>query len=162
MMAMAFTFAFLIGFFGGLRSLTAPAAVAWAAYLGWLKLDGPLAWMGMLPSVIIFSILAVVEFVVDKLPKTPPRTDPMGFGARIVGGALCGACVAQAGGQNVFLGGALGAIGGIVGCFSGLQARLGATKWLGGRGFLAAVIEDAIAIAGSFFVVYASTQTGLR
>ena len=27
-------FAFLIGFFAGLRSLTAPAATAWAAYFG--------------------------------------------------------------------------------------------------------------------------------
>jgi len=40
------TFAFLIGFFAGLRSLTAPAATAWAVYLGWLKLDRPLALIG--------------------------------------------------------------------------------------------------------------------
>jgi uncharacterized membrane protein len=38
--------AFLIGFFAGLRSLTAPAATAWAAYLGWLKLERPLSLIG--------------------------------------------------------------------------------------------------------------------
>jgi len=32
---------FLIGFFAGLRSLTAPAATAWATYLGWLRLERP-------------------------------------------------------------------------------------------------------------------------
>ena len=34
--------AFLIGFFGGLRSLTPPAIVAWGAHLGWLNLARPL------------------------------------------------------------------------------------------------------------------------
>ena len=31
---------FSIGVVAGLRSLTAPAVVAWAAYLGWLNLHG--------------------------------------------------------------------------------------------------------------------------
>ena len=31
--------AFLIGVVCGLRSLTAPAVVAWAAHLGWIHLD---------------------------------------------------------------------------------------------------------------------------
>ena len=39
---MTLPFAFLIGFFAGLRSLTAPAVTAWAVHLGWLKLEGPL------------------------------------------------------------------------------------------------------------------------
>jgi hypothetical protein len=30
-------FAFLIGFFAGLRSLIPPAVTAWATHLGWLK-----------------------------------------------------------------------------------------------------------------------------
>lgn len=50
--------AFLIGFFAGLRSLTAPAATAWAAYLGRLKFDGPLALIGSVWSVAIFRLLA--------------------------------------------------------------------------------------------------------
>ena len=37
--------AFLIGCFAGLRSLTPLAAVAWAAHLGWLPLEGPLAFL---------------------------------------------------------------------------------------------------------------------
>jgi hypothetical protein len=39
--------AFLIGFIAGLRSLTAPAVVSWAARLGWIHLgNSPLAFLG--------------------------------------------------------------------------------------------------------------------
>ena len=75
---MTLLFAFLIGLFAGLRSLTAPAATAWAVRLGWLKLEGLLALMGSLPAVVMFTLLAIVELVADKLPKTPNRTSPPG------------------------------------------------------------------------------------
>ena len=65
--------AFLIGFFAGLRSLAAPAATAWGAHLGWLKLDYPLAYIGSFASVAIFSVLAVIELIADKLPQAPNR-----------------------------------------------------------------------------------------
>jgi uncharacterized membrane protein len=40
-------FCFLLGCVAGLRSLTAPAVVCWAAHLGWLNLAGSkLAFMG--------------------------------------------------------------------------------------------------------------------
>ena len=65
---MTLLLAFLIGFFAGLRSLTAPAATAWAVYLGWLKLERPLSLIGSVPAVAIFTLLAVIELVADKLP----------------------------------------------------------------------------------------------
>src|SRR6476661_1543547 len=120
---MTLLFAFLIGFFGGLRALTAPAATAWAVHLGWLKLQGPLALMGSIPSVAIFTLLAVVELVADKLPKTPSRTAPPGLIARIIMGGLTGACVAAGGAQGIFLGILLGVAGGVAGCFLGYRAR---------------------------------------
>jgi uncharacterized membrane protein len=105
---MTLLFAFLIGFFAGLRSLTAPATTAWAVYLGWLRLEHPLALIGSLPSVAIFTLLAVVELVADKLPKTPSRTSPPGLIARILLGGLTGACVAVSGAQGVLPGAVLG------------------------------------------------------
>ena len=68
---MRLLFAFLIGVFAGLRSDTPPAAVAWAVYLGWLKLARPLSLIGSLPAVIILSLLALTELIFDKLPNTP-------------------------------------------------------------------------------------------
>lgn len=55
--------AFAIGFVAGLRSMTAPAAVAWAAYLGWIHLQGsPLAFMGSILAVGLFTLAALAEF----------------------------------------------------------------------------------------------------
>jgi uncharacterized membrane protein len=150
---MTLLFAFLIGFFAGLRSLTAPAATAWAVHLSWLKLQGPLALIGSLPSVAIFTLLAVVELVADKLPKTPSRTAPPGLIARIVTGAVTGACVAAGGMQGALLGAVIGAAGGVVGCFAGYQARTGLVKALGTRDLYVALLEDLIAIGGCLWVV---------
>ncbi|MEX0805573.1 MAG: DUF4126 family protein, partial [Candidatus Binatia bacterium] len=86
--------AFLIGFFTGLRALTAPAATAWAVYLGWLRLDRRLSLLGSLPSVAIFTLVAIVELLADKLPKTPSRASPPGLIARIVMDGLTETCVA--------------------------------------------------------------------
>jgi uncharacterized membrane protein len=145
--------AFLIGMFAGLRSLTAPAAVSWAAYVGWLKLDGPLGLFGHVASVAVFTVLAIAELVADKLPKTPARTALLGLGARIVTGSISGAAVAAAGGQPAVLGAVLGAAGGIAGAFGGFQARTRLVKALGTRDFAVAILEDAIAVAGSLLVV---------
>ncbi len=150
---MTILFAFLIGFFAGLRSLTAPAATAWAVYLGWLKLERPLSLIGSLPAVVILTVLAVVELVADKLPKTSSRTSPPGLIARILTGGITGACVAVAGGQGALLGAFLGAVGGVVGCFAGYQARTRLVRALGTRDTYVALLEDLVAVAGSLWVV---------
>ena len=57
-------FAFLIGCVCGLRSMTAPAVVAWGAHLGWLHLDG--SWLAFLAnkiSLVVFSLLAIGELI---------------------------------------------------------------------------------------------------
>ena len=150
---MTLLFVFLIGFFAGLRSLTPPAAVAWAVRLGWLELARPLSLIGSLPAVIILSVLAAAEFFIDKLPSTPNRTAPLGFIARIVTGGLAGACVGVGGGKTVLVGSLLGLCGGIVGCFGGFHARAWIVKSLRVPDFYVAMIEDLIAIGGSLFIV---------
>lgn len=150
---MTLLYAFLIGFFAGLRSLTPPAAVAWAVYLGWLKLMRPLSLIGSPPAVIILSLLAITELIMDKLPNTPSRTAPPGLIARVVTGGLTGACVSLGGGKSALLGAGLGVLGGIVGCFGGYQARARLVKSLRLPDFNTALLEDLIAIGGSFFIV---------
>jgi uncharacterized membrane protein len=149
---MTLLFAFLIGLFSGLRSLTPIAVTAWAARVGWLKLRTPLAWMGSLPAAIIFTLLALVELVTDKLPATPSRTAPPGLIARIVLGGLSGACVAIAGAQGLAAGAAVGIIGALVGCFGGYQVRTRLVKALRVPDFVIAVLEDLVTIGGSLFV----------
>ena len=150
---MILLFAFLIGLFAGLRSLTPPAAVAWAVHLGWLRLARPWALIGSLPAVIILSLLAITEIILDKLPNTPNRTAPPGLIARIVTGGLTGACVSLGGGQSAFVGAGLGLIGGIDGCFAGYQARARLVRSLHQPDFNVALLEDLVAIGGSLLIV---------
>ena len=150
---MTLLFAFLIGLLAGLRSLTAPAAVSWAVYLGWLRLERPLALIGSLPAVVILTLLALGELVADKLPRTPNRTSPVGLTARVLTGGLTGACVAAGGGQSALLGALLGVLGGVVGCFAGYQARTRLVQTLGTRDIYVALAEDFVAVAGCLWVV---------
>ena len=91
-----------IGVIAGLRSFTAPAVVSWAAALHWINLSGTWAsWMGSWMTVAIFSLLAVGELFLDQQPKTPPRTAPPSFIARILSGAFAGAVVGTAWGVTV-------------------------------------------------------------
>jgi uncharacterized membrane protein len=150
---MSLTFAFLIGLLTGLRCLTPAAATAWAAYLGWLHLPRSLAWMGTLTAVVIFSALALFELINDKRPTTPARTAPPGLVARVVLGAFAGTCVAAALGAGLGVGLALGIVGALAGTFGGYQARTGLVKALGTRDLYIALLEDAVTIAASFFLV---------
>jgi uncharacterized membrane protein len=146
-------FAFLIGFFAGLRSLTAPAVTAWAAHLGWLKVPSPLSWIGTLPAAIIFTLFALVELVTDKLPKTPSRTAPSGLIARILLGGLSGACITSAGGEGIVFGAVLGIVGALAGTYGGYQARTRLVKALGTPDLVIALLEDLVTICGSLWVV---------
>jgi len=146
--------AFGIGIIAGLRSLTAPSVLAWAARLGWLNLHGTsLSFMGSTAAVAIFTILAVVELVSDQLPSTPARTKPPGLIARILLGGLSGVAITLAGGQSAALGACLGAVGGVVGAFAGYQVRTGLVRALKVPDIVIAVLEDLVAITGALFCV---------
>ena len=143
--------ALLIGVVAGLRAMTAPAAVAWAAYFGRLDLGGTwLAFLGNVWARWILTALALIELVTDQLPSTPSRTVPVQFGARILTGALSGACIGAAGGS--WVGGLLaGAVGAVVGTLGGraFRARLAAAF---GSDRPAAFIEDVVAIGGAVLI----------
>lgn len=140
-------FAFGIGFAAGLRSLTPPAVVAWAAYLGWLNLsNSPLAFMGSIIAVIIFSLLASFELFADLQPSTPKRTAPMPLIARIVMGGLCGACVCAAGNQSLIIGAIVGAVGGLIGAFAGYEIRKRLVSALNIKDVFIALLEDLVTI----------------
>lgn len=149
------TLALLIGVLTGLRAFTPPAIVALTAAVGWFTLGDGLAWMGSLAAAAIFPLLAIAEMAADKLPSTPSRTAPLGLGARLVLGALCGACVTSVGsaGGGLALGAALGAVGGVAGAYGGYFARTRAVRALGVPDFAVACAEDLLAVAGALLVV---------
>ena len=149
-----FVFALGIGFAAGLRSLTPPAVVAWAAHLGWLNLNNsPLAFMGSIIAVVIFSILALVELFVDLQPQTPKRTAPLPLMARILTGGLCGACVCAATNQSLIVGAILGAVGALIGAFAGYEVRRKLVAALNIKDTFMGLLEDLITIGLAYFFV---------
>lgn len=152
MMSICILFAFAIGVIAGLRSLTAPAVVSWAAALRWLHLDNtPLAFLGYAATPYIFTVLAIAELIADKLPRTPSRKAPPGLIARILMGALCGAAFGAIRDELVF-GAIAGVAGALVGTFGGYELRARLARAIG-KDLPAAILEDAIAIGGALFLV---------
>lgn len=144
----------LIGVIAGLRAMVAPAAVSWAAHLGWIDLSASsLAFLGYAWTPYVFTVLALVEFVTDQLPSTPSRKVPQQFGARIVSGAFCGAAIGAASGMLVpgLIAGAIGAVLGTLGGAAG-RARLSAAFR---RDLPAGLVEDVVAIVGAVAIVRA-------
>ena len=144
--------ALLIGIIAGLRTMTAPAAVSWAAYLGLIDLSGTwFAFLGYAYTPWILGALAIGELVVDQLPATPSRKVPVQFSARILSGALSGAAIGAA--HGVLPGGLiLGIVGAVLGTLGGaaMRARLAAAI---GNDRPAALIEEVIAIGGAFLLM---------
>lgn len=151
--AMVLCLAFGLGVVDGLRSLTAPAVACWAIHLGWWRVQGtPLAFMGSQVALVIFSVLAVLELVGDKLPVTPSRTTPFPLVGRLVLGGLTGATLCAAAGQSWIAGALAGAAGGLAGAFGGYQARVRTVAALRAPDWVVALLEDVVAVGGGFFL----------
>src|SRR4029453_15515155 len=145
--------AFAIGIIAGLRSMTAPAVVSWAAYWKWLDLQHSyLSFLGAAIAAYILAAAAIAELVADKLPKTPSRKAPVGLIARLAAGALSGAALCAAKDQSLVLGGILGGLGGIIGAFVGYEVRTRLVRALKVPDLVIALLEDAVAIGGGFFI----------
>jgi uncharacterized membrane protein len=148
-----YIWAFLIGAMAGLRSMTAPAAVSWAARMGWLHLaNTPLAFLGYAVTPYIFTILAIGELIADKLPKTPSRKTPGPFIGRIVTGGLSGAALGAAS-QSLTGGLVAGALGGMAGTLGGYEFRSRLVKATGGKDLPIALLEDLIAVGGAILIL---------
>jgi len=153
-MSLVLAWAVGIGVVAGLRSLIAPAAVAWAAHLGWLHLQGTaLGFMGSKVALIIFSLLAIGELIGDKLPKTPRRTAVAPLIARMITGGLCGACIFVSSSQSLAIGAVPGAIGAVLGAFAGYEIRKRLVTQLKVPDLFIALPEDLIAISLALFLV---------
>ena len=150
-----FALALGVGFSSGLRTFTAPAVVCWAAHLGRINLHGSsLAFLGSTAALVVFTVLALSEYVFDLLPKAPNRTDPGSLIARIVSGGLCGASLYVSAGQAWAVGAFLGAIGAVIGAFAGFHARKKLVEALKVKDAMIAIPEDLVAIALAYLLVF--------
>jgi uncharacterized membrane protein len=150
--------AFVLGIVAGFRSMTPPAALAWAAHFGWLDLNGtPLAFLESAPARYILLAAMLGELATDKLPFTPARTGVGPFAARIVSGGLVGAGLAAGHGGSLVAGAVAGALAAVAGTLGGYRARTGLVRALGVPDFPVALAEDVITIGTALLVLGAGS-----
>jgi len=138
----------------GMRTLTAITVICWAAYLGYLPVEGTWAfWMAKLVSVIVFTTLAVGEYVGDTLPQTPSRKAWPLVLARLCAGILVGVVIATTLGQPKAGGVILGTIGALIGTYGGYQVRMFGAR-LFKRDLPMALLESLVALTFSVLAVW--------
>jgi uncharacterized membrane protein len=146
--------ALAIGVIAGLRALTAPAVVAWGAFLGWIDVDGKWSdWVAHPITVTVLTIFLLVELVTDQLPKTPSRKTPPQFITRLLMGAFAGAVIGSAFFHTFSAAGA-GIVGAVLGTLGGAEARQRLTAANGGKDRPVAIGEDIVAVGGGFLVAF--------
>jgi uncharacterized membrane protein len=130
----------------GMRTFTGIAVMCWAAYLGYLPVEGTWAfWTAKLVTVIVVTLLALGEYWGDTRPSTPSRTALLGVTARLGFGVLVGMVAATALGQPKAGGFLLGVIGALIGTYGGHRARARIAQRVG-RDLPVALGESALAV----------------
>jgi uncharacterized membrane protein len=119
----------LAGFACGLRTFSAPLALALRGRLGGRPVR---AFLGL---------AAAGELVGDKLPSVPSRTAPGPLALRLGAGGIGGRALAGTPGL------AVGVAGAAAGAFAGRRARVALTERTGLPGALLGGVEDAAAYA---------------
>jgi uncharacterized membrane protein len=140
-----------IGVVAGLRTLTAPAVLAWAAKRRWIRLgNSPFATIISAKASKRITDLAVSELIADKLPFTPSRLKAGPLASRIVSGAVCGATIYGVVKRPLMEGAILGGVGAIAGAFAGYHMRKRLSRDMPDLGV--AALEDALAIGGGVLI----------
>jgi uncharacterized membrane protein len=150
----------VLGLMTGSRSMTPMAVVCWFAYLGDLPVHDTWAfWTGKLAAVIVFTLLAMGEYVADKLPQTPNRTALGPLLVRLTFGGVVGAVVATGLRVPGLDGVLLGVLGALMGTYGGYFARKYTVRWTGLPDWNVAVIEDALTILVSVAALVAIVES---
>ncbi len=136
-----------LGAISGLRSTSGPAFVSRAASRGGLDLSGTrLAFLGSPRLSKALLVMALGEFVGDKLPMTPSRTALPPLLGRAASGGLVGAALFVAEGRRAVTGAALGAPTAVVAAFAGEGFRALVGQKTGLPDPLVALAEDALVL----------------
>ena len=140
----------LMGFITGMRTMTPMAVLCWFAWLKLLPVDGSWAWwFGVLWVAVLFTVLALVECVADKMGKSPRPTRPAVLLVRFFFGGLVGAILASGLDASGVEGVILGVLGALVGAFAAYQLRHQLTRRIGCKMWQVTLTEDVFAIAAA-------------
>ena len=150
-----------IGAVAGLRTLAAPAVLAWAAKRRWIRLgNSPFATIISAQASTRLTDLAVSELIADKLPFTPSRLKAGPLASRVVSGAVCGATIYGVVERPLVEGAVLGGVGAIAGALAGYHMRKRLRHDMPDLGV--AVLEDVLAIGGAVIITALAAQTPIE
>jgi uncharacterized membrane protein len=145
----------ILGFANGSRTFTPLAVVCWFAYTGHLNVQGSWAfWTASLVSAIIFTALALGEYIGDKLPQCPNRISAGPLTARFAFSGLVGAIVATSLHQPLKQAIYLSGISAVGGAYLGYHLRRSLTVGRGLPDFPIALAEDAVTIGLAFLALH--------
>jgi uncharacterized membrane protein len=106
----------------------------------------PLNFMQSKTVANVLTALSVTEVIADKLPTTPNRTQPMGVIFRGLSGALAGASIYKASGNNPLIGSLLGATAAVASTFACYTLRKNIVKSTAILDPIIGAVEDAIVV----------------
>ena len=160
---MGYVLVFLLGTLTGLRTLTPIAVMCWFAYLRGtfepaLMVTGWRSFIANPISVGVFSLMALGEYIGDKLPNTPSRTSPVGIAGRVLFGIGIGVIIAPRVGGHHYLKGITGGVGALFGTYAGWYVRTRLAARLG-KDWPIANLEDWFTIAASILVLNVITHS---
>ncbi len=136
----AILIALALGFIAGLRTFTPFAAVRYP-YHNWTS--------------IVAIVLALGELIADKFP-VPARTTPGPLVMRCIFGGYCAWATSSRLGTPGALAIVLGIVGALAGAYAGYFWRLKTAPSLRLPPMAAALLEDAVAVVGAFWIVLAN------
>jgi uncharacterized membrane protein len=131
-----------------------PALLCWAAAIGWLDFHhSGLAFLSTRSALVIFSLIAIGEMVLDKAPGIPPRVSSGGLFVRFASGAFCGVALATHCHEPMVFALLFGAFGSLLGAGTGYWVRKAITRIFHLSNLPAGLLEDSLAVlAGILFL----------
>ncbi|WPU91921.1 DUF4126 family protein [Mucilaginibacter sabulilitoris] len=140
-----------LGTLAGMRSTSAPVITSHILSHHQSKNleHSPLKFMQSKTVAATLKVLALGEIVGDKLPSAPNRTKPAAIGARVLSGALAGAVIYKATGNNLIVGALLGGTAAFASTFGTFHLRKSVVKSSHIVDPIIGAIEDALVIGGS-------------
>ncbi|MGI4853781.1 MAG: DUF4126 family protein [Janthinobacterium lividum] len=152
---MGFLLVLLLGACTGLRTMTPIAVLCWFAYRNALHLVGWRSFTANIVAVIIFTLMALGEYIGDKLPSTPSRTSPIGLIGRSMFGAFVALLLAQPLLLNPVTAILVGILGALIGTYGGWFVRVRSVAALKVPDWPIAVLEDCLTITFSILLLNA-------
>ncbi len=137
-----------LGTLAGMRTASAPVIASHILSHHQSKnlTQSPLRFMQSVSVANTLKVMSFSELVVDKLPSTPNRIKPFGVLARSLSGALAGASIYKASGNNAFVGAVIGGSAALVSTFGSYYLRKGVVKGSHIIDPVIGAIEDALVI----------------